>query len=248
MSVTVIVASDMKAPTPITRRRALQQARGLAELGRLTIRAPHLLRERRGEGVPVMVVPGFGTGDGSTLLLRWYLRALGYRVHGWGLGRNRGDVPELIPMVAERTLRIAQESSGQVRLVGWSLGGYLAREVAREHPEAVARVVTFGAPVIGGPKYTAVADFYLRRGVDLDAIEAAVAARERVPIRVPVTAIYSRSDGIVSWQACLDHSNPNVEHIEVDTTHLGLGLSPDVYRIVARRLAPPADELPEAAA
>jgi hypothetical protein len=184
-----------------------------------------------------MVCPGFGAGDGSTLPLRSYLRALGYRVDGWGLGRNRGNVPELIPMVADRTARFAEAAGQPVRMVGWSLGGYLAREAARERPDTVARIVTLGSPVIGGPKYTAVAGYYRRRGVDLDVIEAEVARRENVPIPVPITAIYSRSDGIVAWQACLDHTNPRVEHVEVETTHLGLGLSPEVYRVVAQRFA-----------
>jgi pimeloyl-ACP methyl ester carboxylesterase len=82
-----------------------------------------------------------------------------------------------------------------VRLIGWSLGGYLAREVAREHPHAVQQVITLGSPVIGGPKYTAVAGAYRRRGVDLDAIEAEVAVRNELPLDTPITAIYSQSDG-----------------------------------------------------
>jgi len=113
----------------------------------------------------------------------------------------------------------------------------LARETARERPELVERVITFGTPVVGGPKYTAVADAYRRQGHDLDAIEVAAAARDRVPLRVPVTAIYSRADGIVAWEACIDPTNRDVEHIEVGGAHVGLGFNPDVYRIVAERLA-----------
>jgi pimeloyl-ACP methyl ester carboxylesterase len=124
-----------------------------------------------------------------------------------------------------------------VRLIGWSLGGFIAREVARERPAVIERVLTLGSPVVGGPKYTAVGHVYRRRGYDLDAIEAAVAARNRVPITVPVTAIYSRRDAIVSWQACIDEANPHVEHVEIDATHLGLGFNAAVYRIVAERLA-----------
>jgi pimeloyl-ACP methyl ester carboxylesterase len=239
---------NVEAPTPLSRRSAFRQVRGLAEFSRLLVRAPWLLREARAAGEPVLVAPGFGTGDGSTLPIRAYLRALGYRAHGWGLGRNRGNVPELIPRVTERTVRLAESAGRPVRLVGWSLGGYLAREAARERPDAVHHVVTLGTPIIGGPKYTAVADFYRRRGEDLDAIEAEVALRERIPIRVPVTAIYSRSDGIVAWQACVDRSNPHVEHVEVETTHLGLGLSLEVYRVIARRLAPPSQATPAEAA
>jgi dienelactone hydrolase len=129
---------------------------------------------------------------------------------------------------------------GRVRCVGWSLGGNLAREAARERPELVERVVTFGTPAVGGPKYTSVARMYRQRGLDLDAIEARFAERERVPIRVPVTAIYSRRDGVVAWRACIDRSTPDVEHVEVRGAHLGLGFHPAVYRVVADRLARPA--------
>jgi hypothetical protein len=98
-------------------------------------------------------------------------------------------------------------------------------------------VITLGSPVVGGPKYTAVAGAYRRQGIDLDAIEAEVAARNRQPLETPVTAVYSRSDGVVAWQACIDRHARNVEHVEVETTHLGLGFSPDVFRIIAERLA-----------
>ena len=216
-----------------------REARGLGELPRLAWNLRSLVREPRGAGEPVLVLPGFGTGDESTFLLRTYLRGLGYRVRGWELGRNGGNVPDLIPRVAELVTRSAAEL-GRVRLVGWSLGGYLAREAAREHPEAVDRIVTLGTPVVGGPKYTVAARLYTRQGYDLDEIEADVEARAAVPLDTPVTAIYSRSDGVVAWHACIDHKSPTVEHMRVDSTHVGLGFSAEVYRIVARRLAAPA--------
>jgi len=144
--------------------------------------------------------------------------------------------------VVEGVSELARVEGRGVRLVGWSLGGYLAREAARERPDAVERVITLGSPTVGGPKYTAVAEVYRRSGYDLDAIEAAVEARNRVPLQVPVTAIYSRSDAVVAWEACIDRVNPQVEHVEVHTTHLGLGFAPDVYRIIAQRFALRSDE------
>ena len=125
--------------------------------------------------------------------------------------------------------------SGPVSLVGWSLGGVIAREVARREPDAVRRVITYGTPVVGGPSFTAVAAAYapeVRRRV------AEVSARLDAdsPIRVPLTAIWSRRDGIVAWPACLDRVSPDVEHVEVGSTHLGLGVDPDVWSIVASRL------------
>ena len=85
-------------------------------------------------------------------------------------------------------------------LVGWSLGGFIAREYAREHPQHVRQVITLGSPVIGGPRYTATARWYASQGFDLDELEQAVAARYANPLTVPITAIYSRRDGVVAWR------------------------------------------------
>jgi len=190
-----------------------------------------------GGGEPVLVVPGFASDDSWTRSLRGFLRAVGFDARGWGLGRNHGRVPELIPALVAKTAAIADESGRTIRLVGWSLGGYLAREVARERPDLVDRVVTLGAPVVGGPKYTASAPMYLKKGYDLDEIERDVADREATPIRVPIEAIYSRSDGIVAWGACIDHRSSNVRHHKVFSSHLGLVASPMVYRLVVERLS-----------
>jgi pimeloyl-ACP methyl ester carboxylesterase len=186
-----------------------------------------------------MVVPGFATDDGWTASLRRFLGLLGWDARGWGLGRNHGGVPRLIPAVLERSSALANEAGLPVRLVGWSLGGYLVREVARERPDIVERVITLGAPILGGPKYTASARMYLRRGYDLDEIEAEVEGRERQPICVPVDAVYSRSDGVVAWRACIDDRNPDVRHHEIASSHLGMVASPAVYRLVAALLAEP---------
>ena len=185
----------------------------------------------------MLVLPGFGAGDASTAVLRAYVRYLGHRPRGWGLGRNTGDVPALLARVLEQLDRIAAEERQPVALIGWSLGGVLAREAARERPAATRLVITLGSPVVGGPKYTAVAGFYRRQGIDLDAVEAEVAARNQQPIETPITAIYSRSDAVVAWRACIDRHAPHVDHVEVETTHLGLGFSPRVFEIIAERLA-----------
>ena len=224
----------IQAPTP---SGLLVEARGVFEIPRLLLRSPRLARQPRGAGESVLVLPGYGAGDGSTSVLRAYLGFLGYRPAGWGLGRNTGEVTDLLPRIARRVSSVSQAEGRPVILIGWSLGGYLAREAARERPRDVDQVITLGSPVIGGPKYTAVADVYRGRGIDLDAIEAEVAERNRQPLNTPVTAIYSRRDGVVAWRACIDpHPNP-VEHVEVDTTHLGLGFCSEVYEIIAERLA-----------
>ena len=215
----------------------LREPLGVFELPRLLWRARDLAGAPRGAGQPVMVLPGYSAGDASTFVLRSYLQLLGYSVCGWGLGRNSGEVPALIPQVVEQVAALAAQTGQRVRLIGWSLGGYLAREAARERPGDVERVVTLGSPVVGGPKYTVVGRYYAQQGYDLDEIEAAVAKRDQMPLSVPVTAVYSRADAVVAWRACIDSANECVEHVEVATTHLGLGFSPEVYRIVADRLA-----------
>lgn len=227
-----------------TRGGVLRELAAVAELPRLALAAPRLASGPTGDGEPVLVLPGFGAGDGSTALLRGYLRVLGYAAHGWGLGLNRGDVPSLIPRVIERADGVAQREGRPVRVVGWSLGGVLGRETAREQPELVDRIVTLGTPVVGGPKYTLAGAAYRSRGVDLDEIERQVEEREAVPIRRPITAIYSRNDGVVAWKACIDRHSPEVEHVEVESTHAGLGFSATVYEIVGDRLARQAGPAP----
>ena len=207
------------------------------EFARLFVSSPALALQSRGSGEPVIVLPGLGASNSSTFLLRRYLSWLGYSVEGWELGRNSGNVRQLLPQVAEHVQAIHKETGLKVNLVGWSLGGVLAREVARDNPAIVRQVVTMGSPVVGGPKYTVFGNFYRQRGVDVDAIEATVAARQSNPIRVPVTSIYSKNDGIVGWQASIDRHSPQVDNIKVCTTHLGMGISPDVFKILARKLA-----------
>jgi len=231
------VNEEIQAPSPI---HLLGEARGLLEFSNLLLESRRLARQPKGQGQPVLVLPGFGASDASTAVLRAYVRYLGYRPLGWGLGRNTGDVPALLPRVVEQLDRIAAEQRQTVALIGWSLGGVLAREAARERPAAARLVITLGSPVVGGPKYTAAAAYYRRQGFDLDAIEAEVAARNQQGLETPVTAIYSRSDAVVAWRACIDRHARRVEHVEVESTHLGLGFSPQVFEIIAERLARPA--------
>ena len=214
----------------------LRELTAPAEFAALLLRLPELALQPRGQGEPVLVFPGFGGGDGSTALLRRYLRFLGYSVTGWGLGTNRGDVPRLLESLVESVAESARVAGQPVRLLGWSLGGYLAREVARDLPDSVDRVITLGSPVVGGPRYTVTAPIYRLTGADFDAIDAAIRERERVPLRVPVTAVYSKRDGIVSWEACIDRVSDCVEHIEVNASHLGMGANPEVMKLVAQKI------------
>ncbi|MDP2606807.1 MAG: alpha/beta fold hydrolase [Deltaproteobacteria bacterium] len=215
----------------------IREVRAVLEFPLLVLRSIDLARQPRGHGEPVLVLPGYGAGDGSTAILKTYLRLLGYRVSGWHLGRSSGNVPDLLPRVLRRILSMSRKSQQPVRVIGWSFGGYLAREAARERPEAIHQVITLGTPVIGGPKYTVAASAFYRRGVDLDAMAAEIETRNKILLRTPVTAIYSRGDAFVAWEACIDHHGSNVEHVEVRTTHMGFGFSPQVFKIIAQRLA-----------
>ena len=207
------------------------------QFSRLFFNAASLARAPRGKGEKVLVWPGFGAGNASTTVLRNFLGYLGYDARGWQLGRNDGDVLSMLDELSDAVRQTAKNE--QISLVGWSLGGYLAREVARDCPDLVRRVVTLGSPVVGGPKYTAGARYFDTGTESLDDIERLVDERYENPLTVPVTAIYSKLDGVVAWQACIDNRSPNVEHVAVTSSHTGLGFSPDAFRIMADRLARP---------
>ncbi len=181
----------------------------------------------------VLLLPGFGTGPRAMRVMEAHLRRHGHRVRDWGLGRNTGQAKELRIALEPLVGSLVERDGEPIVVVGWSLGGFIAREYAREHPEQVRRVITLGTPVIGGPRYTATAERYRAQGHDLDELENAVKKRYATPLRVPVTAVYSKRDGIVAWQACVDRWSPDVRHVEVDETHVGLILSPRVLAIVA---------------
>ena len=185
----------------------------------------------------MLVFPGFGAGDLSTYAIRRYLRASGFRPRPWRLGVNRGDVAALIPKVVERAGEAYREAGREpISIVGWSLGGVLAREVARDRPDLIHSVVTMAAP-IRGPRYTRVAAFYEKvLKQDLDHIELLIDERDQTRIRTPVSALYSRRDRVVQWWSCIDSLHQHVRHIEVDCSHLGLGFDPRVLRIVAEEL------------
>ncbi len=228
----------MSDPIPAAKARPLGEAARLVRgFITLPLLAPRWKGLPRGNGQPVMVVPGYMASDTTTRLLRAGLSRLGYRVRGWGLGRNRGNISKLVPDVVDAVWRFAGETGQPVRLVGWSLGGVIARVVAQEAPEAVHSVLTMGTPAVGGPKYTIAAKTYKKRGLDLDAMEATVAARNATPIEVPITILYSKNDGVVAWQACLEPNPANTaHHIEVSAGHLEMGFSAEVFRHIARAL------------
>jgi len=230
---------DYEPITPPGRLDALRELRLPIDALRW---APSWLAMKSGRAAQprtVILLPGFGAGPRSMRIVESFLRRRGHRARDWGLGVNTGDVREFRAKLT-RVVEEAITAHGEpVVLVGWSLGGYIAREYAREHAREIRQVVTLGSPVIGGPRYTATAERYRSQGHDLLEIERAVADRYVTPLRVPVTAIYSKRDGIVAWQACIDRWSPRVRHVEVSETHVGLVLAPRVMSIVAEEIEHP---------
>ncbi len=219
---------------PPTGRGLAGEALALLQVARLTRAAPWLALTPRGRGQRVIDVPGWKAPEVSMAPMRLFLRALGYDARSWGLGVNQGDPERDCELLAGR-VEAASRDDGPVALVGWSLGGVIAREVARMLPERISTVVTYGTPVVGGPTHTLGASEY--GAEECRRIEALAAQRDAdTPIEAPMTAIYTRRDGVVDWRACIDRQSPNVRHVEVRSTHLGLGVDPDVWSTVARAL------------
>ncbi len=172
-----------------------------------------------------------------------YLRRLGYDARGWGFGTNTGDPRRDVERLSASLLDLVDATGSPASLVGWSLGGVIAREVARRHPEAVRRVVTYGTPVSGPQAHQRRP--LLRRRLGRRGAGRRAAWTRSPRSACPLTVIFSRRDGVVAWQACLDRATPGVEHVEVSSTHIGMGVDPDVWAVVAERLAaPPEPPLP----
>lgn len=215
------------------------EARALAEACMLVPAAPLLMSQDRGDGRQVMVLPGFLADDKSTWPLRRFLAHLGYEALPWGLGRNHGQPEADADRVIEK-LDAVRRGKEPVTLIGWSLGGVIAREIARKTPASVREVITLGTPVEGGPKYTAAGQRFAKlNDLDLDAFEEHVHSINQEGIHRPLTIVYSRGDGIVDWRAAIDRYNPHARHVRVPGSHIGLGVNPLVWRIVAQTLAMP---------
>jgi hypothetical protein len=206
-----------------------------AEVVRLAARSRRLTGLPKGDGGPVIVVPGLGATDASLRPLRQFLRRHDHDARRAGLGRIHGNVRALARKLMQTAVTASEETGREVALVGWSLGGIMSREVARQFPEHVEQVITFGSPIEGGPAHTALRHRYTHE--QMDQIDEVITNRKRTPIQVPITAMWSKRDGVVSPKACIDVDSPDVENVEVTSTHLGMGVDPDVWTVIAARLA-----------
>ena len=177
-----------------------------------------------------MVIPGFLASDRTTLGLQRALAGAGYRVAGWGLGINRGARPDTLRRVADQ---IQRHGAGQpVILVGWSLGGIFAREVAKLRPELVAKVVTLAAPFSGDPRANNAWRLYeiiAGHKVDRPPLTADPAAKPPVP----TLALWSRRDGMVAPACARGRDGESDRQMELDCGHMGFAVSGRAYpRIV----------------
>ena len=223
---------------PPSRFLQLLELRALSEFGASMALLPLLRRAPRGDGHPVLVLPGLIASDGSTRPLRAYLADRGYDVHGWGLGRNLGLRAGVESKMKTRLREIHRATGRKVSLVGWSLGGVFARELASAAPEAVRSVITLGSPIRGNPRSTNAWRVYeLASGQSVDDPKLRLPRHAAPP--VPTTSIYSRTDGIVAWQCSVERAGDHTESVEVMGSHCGLGVNASVWYAVADRLAQP---------
>jgi hypothetical protein len=237
----MLMESVAEAGRPPSQLLLALELRGIFELQAFFAFYPLLRRAPRGDGHPVLVLPGLSASDVSTRPLRTYLNAQGYAAHGWKLGSNHGPRPGVEAAIDARLEELSQRYQRKVSLIGWSLGGIFARELARRLPSLVRQVITLGSPFANEPKASnawKLYEYLSERKVD----DWPDRERMKRPPPVPSTAIYSRSDGIVAWQGCRERNSSTTQNVEVEGSHCGLGHNPAVLYVIAERLAIPEGE------
>ena len=200
---------------PPTRALLLFESRAVHEFGAFLGALPLLSFAPRGDGHSVLVMPGLVASDVSTRPLRTFLKSRGYDVHGWGLGRNLGPRPGVAEGMLERIRHLRQKSGRKVSLIGWSLGGVYARQLAKQCPDDVRLVISLGSPFNGSPRANnawRIYEYASGRRAD----ERPMGPLPEPP-PVPTTAIFSRTDGVCAWQCCVETAGPQVENIEVES-------------------------------
>jgi len=215
----------------------LTEGRSLFELN--SFYALRLLMKRlpKGDGHPVIVLPGFVASDWSTQPMRRLLSDLGYSTYGWGLGRNLRFNDQREDEMRDLLKTVHAREGKKVTLIGWSLGGVFARELAKHNPDAVRSVISLGSPISGDMDQTNATRLYeYFNGAPSKKMELRLARLADAP-PVPTTSIYSKTDGIVAWRGSIQKPGGQTENIRVPASHTGLGVNPLVMYILADRLA-----------
>lgn len=214
------------------------EGRAFWEFGASIVGWPMLKRSPDGDQHPVIVYPGLVAGDFSTAPIRKYLRDLGYCVYGWDQGLNYGPREGVIETASAMLQKIADQHGQAVSLIGWSLGGIYARELAKLNPTIVRAVITMGSPFAGDPRSTNAWRLFKLVSPQVNTDGASQANLKFAP-PAPTTSIYSRSDGIVPWECSVQRPQTGhlTENIEVHASHFGIGLNPLTWYAVADRLA-----------
>lgn len=227
--------SDFAAP-PLS--LLLGEARVVGDWARGARHNGRIAKAHQGDGHPVMILPGFMVAEARMEFLRLTLDRAGYRAFGWGLGRNLGVTADILDRLDAQLDVIEREARAPVTLLGWSLGGLIAREYAKHAPHRVARVITMGSPFSGDPRANnawRVYEWLTKHSVDSPPIEARLA--EKPP--VPTYALWSRRDGIVSPASACGLPGEADEQIELDCGHLSFACAPEVVSAVLKLLAQP---------
>ncbi len=221
----------------------LAEARAVFEFNTSLMLSPLLMRAPKGDGHPVLTLPGFLASDLSMAPMRRYLKELGYDTYAWNLGRNFGGVASKRAALRELLTKIHETTGRKVSIVGWSLGGVYARDLAVQLPHMVRSIITLGSPFANDIRATNATKLYEAlsgEGID-DVPEVRQAIAGDMP--VPATSIYSRTDGIVNWHTSLLRPSATAENIEVHlASHIGIGVNPAALWAVANRLAQPEGE------
>ncbi len=185
------------------------------------------------DGPPLLVIPGFLASDRSTLGLQRALAAAGYRTTGWGLGINRGARRDTLERIAAQVERHGR--GRRVMIVGWSLGGVFAREVAKQRPDLVEKVVTLGSPFSGDPHANNAWRLYeLIAGHKVDSPPIDARPGQKPP--VPTLALWSRRDGVVAPACARGRDDESDRRVEVDCSHMGFGVSSRAYPQIVKAI------------
>jgi len=214
----------------------LLEARAPWEYAAMVAAAPWLNKIPTGDGHPVIVFPGLGASDMSTAPLRNFLRERGYTPYAWKQGFNFGPRHGVLDRCRAQVHQVSSHHRERVSLIGWSLGGIYAREIAKEQPDHARCVITLGTPFTGHPRATNAWRFY--EMVSGQAVhDHELVAQIRLPPACPTTSIYSKTDGVVSWQCSINDKHPHTENIEVHASHIGMGMNPLALYAIADRLS-----------